>query len=187
MPIATTSAPGVSMKLPSATGGNPTEVCSAPPNVSASPSKHWATLFENGSKVTQISQIAQIIDWLLLYKHRKEGENGRRLRAQCPVSTAGKYAGPIPAENRTSCGKSVRPQNDYNWDDLYFLRQQFSAAIEAAHFPAETTRPLGPRLSAIFTILYTQNSRKTSRFPRTRPTGATPQTFQTFQTYPLSV
>jgi hypothetical protein len=27
-----------------------------------------------------------------------------------------------------------------------------SAAIEAAHFPAETTRPLGPRLSAIFTL-----------------------------------
>ena len=36
----------------------------------------------------------------------------------------------------------------------HFLRiAQFSAAIEAAHFPAETTRPLGPRLSAIFTSL----------------------------------
>ena len=37
----------------------------------------------------------------------------------------------------------------------HFLRiAQFSAAIEAAHFPAETTRPLGPRLSAIFTSYY---------------------------------
>ena len=67
------------------------------------------------------------------------------------VVAAGKCAGPIPAENRTSCGKSIRPQNAYNWDDPYFLRSKFSAAIEAAHFPAVTTRPLGPRLSAIFT------------------------------------
>jgi len=36
-----------------------------------------------------------------------------------------------------------------------FLHEvQFSAAIEVAYFPAETTRPLGPRLSAIFTILH---------------------------------
>ena len=50
--------------------------------------------------------------------------------------SAGKCAGPIPAENRTSCGKSIRPQiNDTV--EAYFLHEvQFSAAIEAAHFPA---------------------------------------------------
>ena len=41
------------------------------------------------------------------------------------------------------------------WVRMDFLHEvQFSAAIEAAHFPAETTRPLGPRLSAIFTLLW---------------------------------
>ena len=58
MPIATTSAPGVSMKLPSATGGIPTEVCSGLLNDTASPSKLWATPFEDGSKVTQITQMS---------------------------------------------------------------------------------------------------------------------------------
>ena len=54
MPIATTSAPGVSMKLPNATDGIPTEVCSGLLNDTASPSKLYATPLENGSKVTQM-------------------------------------------------------------------------------------------------------------------------------------
>ena len=38
------------------------------------------------------------------------------------------------------------------WGRMDFLHEvQFSAGIGPAHFPAETTRPLGPRLSAIFT------------------------------------
>ncbi len=35
------------------------------------------------------------------------------------VVSAGKYAGPIPAENRTSCGKSIRSPN-YDMDKLLF-------------------------------------------------------------------
>ena len=46
------------------------------------------------------------------------------------------------------------PSVFYYLDSFYFLHEvRFSAAIEAAHFLAETTRPLGPRLSAIFTFL----------------------------------
>ena len=42
----------------------------------------------------------------------------------------------------------------YNWDRrIVCAFAQFSAGIGPAHFPAETTRPLGPRLSAIFTYL----------------------------------
>ena len=51
--------------------------------------------------------------------------------------------------------KYLRPQIINDTDEAYFLHEvQFSAAIEAAHFPAETTRPLGPRLSAIFAFFY---------------------------------
>jgi hypothetical protein len=41
-----------------------------------------------------------------------------------------------------------------NCGQIDFLHEvQFSAGIGPAHFPAETTRPLGPRLSAIFTFI----------------------------------
>ena len=55
------------------------------------------------------------------------------------VVAAGKCAGPIPAKNRTSCGKSIRTQICCYMVKANFLRQQFSAAIEAAHFPAAET------------------------------------------------
>jgi hypothetical protein len=43
-----------------------------------------------------------------------------------------------------------------------FLHEvQFFAGIGHAHFPAETTRPLGPRLSAIFTFFLSNTVRKT--------------------------
>ena len=52
MPIATTSAPGVSMKLPNATDGIPTEVCSGLLNDTASPSKLCAMPLENGDSAS---------------------------------------------------------------------------------------------------------------------------------------
>jgi len=44
---------------------------------------------------------------------------------------------------------------------------RFSAGIGPAHFPAETTRPLGPRLSAIFTFFMnnSQIRNKSNRDP----------------------
>ena len=49
---------------------------------------------------------------------------------------------------------TLRPFH-YNWDRRIFCAfVQFSAGIGPAHFPAETTRPLRPRLSAIFTFFY---------------------------------
>jgi hypothetical protein len=39
-------------------------------------------------------------------------------------------------------------------DGIFCAFAQFSAGIGPAHFPAETTRPLGPRLSAIFTFSF---------------------------------
>jgi len=45
----------------------------------------------------------------------------------------------------------IRP---YQAGPVYFLHEvQFSAGIGPAHFPAATTRPLRPRLSAIFSLL----------------------------------
>ena len=52
----------------------------------------------------------------------------------------------LRAENKAS------PDNDYlGPDGIFCAFAQFSAGIEPAHFPAETTRALSPRLSAIFT------------------------------------
>ena len=53
-------------------------------------------------------------------------------------------------------------------DPIYFLHEvQFSAGIGPAHIPAETTRPLGPRLSAIFTFFMnnSQIRNKSNRDP----------------------
>ena len=60
------------------------------------------------------------------------------------VPPAGKCAGPIPAENCANAQK-IQPATDiYVMIRDYFLHEvQFSAAIGAAHFLAETTRPLG--------------------------------------------
>ena len=48
--------------------------------------------------------------WTSTRHRHKTGENGRQPRPNGLVVSAGKCAGPIPAENRTSCGKSIRPQ-----------------------------------------------------------------------------
>ena len=54
--------------------------------------------------------------------------------------SARKCAGPITAKNRTSCGKSIRTQIFIDTVKANFLHEvQFSAAIEAAHFPAVET------------------------------------------------
>ncbi len=57
--------------------------------------------------------------------------------------------------------KIADAENNYSsivnntWGRTDFLHEvQFFAGIGPAHFPAETTRPLGPRLSAIFTSLF---------------------------------
>ena len=48
----------------------------------------------------------------------------------------------------------IRPYQRNIWGRMDFLHEvQFFAGIGPAHFPAETTRPLRPRLSAIFTLL----------------------------------
>ncbi len=53
------------------------------------------------------------------------------------VVSARKCAGPIPAKNRTSCEKTIRPPIFSVTVEEYFLHEvQFSAVIEAAHFPA---------------------------------------------------
>ena len=41
------------------------------------------------------------------------------------VVSAGKCADPIPAENRTSCKKSIRTQMLLRWTNIYFLRKHF--------------------------------------------------------------
>ena len=70
------------------------------------------------------------------------------------VVAAGKCAGPIPAENCANAQKKMWVDIMTGFGPAYFLHEvQFSAGIGPAHFPAETTRPLGPRLSAIFTLL----------------------------------
>ena len=59
------------------------------------------------------------------------------------VVSAGKCAGPIPAENCANAQKILRPQAFYSgrsfilhFDPNDFLHEvQFSAAIGAAHFP----------------------------------------------------
>ena len=50
--------------------------------------------------------------------------------------SARKCAGPIPAENCANAQKILRPQIFNDTVEAYFLHEvQFSAAIEAAHFP----------------------------------------------------
>jgi len=47
------------------------------------------------------------------------------------------------------------PDSETIWDRMDFLHEvQFSAGIEPAHFLAETTRPLRPRLSAFSPYFY---------------------------------
>ncbi len=51
--------------------------------------------------------------------------------------------------------KIMRVDEVARFRPTYFLHEvQFFAGIGPAHFPAETTRPLGPRLSAIFSSLF---------------------------------
>ena len=78
----------------------------------------------------------------------KKGENGRRLRAQCPVSTAGKCAASMAAENCTSCRKSIRtPRHIKIWS-----RRIFCAAIFCRYwtctFSCRNNQAIGLRLSA---------------------------------------
>ena len=77
----------------------------------------------------------------------KVGENGRQPRPNGLVVSARKCAGPIPAKNRTSCEKSIRTPIFSVTVEAYFLHEvQFSAAIEAAHFPAAETGHLARSL-----------------------------------------
>jgi hypothetical protein len=46
------------------------------------------------------------------------------------VVSAGKYAGPIPAENRTSCGKSIRAQTNTRSLCYYHARYCQSAFVK---------------------------------------------------------
>ena len=56
-------------------------------------------------------------------------------------------------QQKIATQKIMRVDSMTDFGPDYFLHEvQFSAGIGPAHFPAETTRPLGPRLSAIFTF-----------------------------------
>ena len=94
----------------------------------------------------------------MIYKDFKLGENGRRPRPNGLVFSAGKCAGPIPAKNRTSCGKSIRTPN--NMDKQLFSARSayFLKPIGGFNFPAKSpllkreTRPFSPKkMNAIFT------------------------------------
>ena len=72
--------------------------------------------------------------------------------ASIAAPTAGKCAASMAAKNYEENIYSSISNNI--WDRKDFPHEvRFSAGIGPALFPAETTRPLGPRLSAIFTIL----------------------------------
>ncbi len=67
-----------------------------------------------------------------------------------PVTAAGKCAASMAAENLHFVQKILACRY-YNilWGRMDFPHElRFSAGIGPAHFLAETTRPLGPRLSA---------------------------------------
>ena len=61
--------------------------------------------------------------------------------------------------------KSIRPQIFNDTVEANFLHEvQFSAAIEAAHFPAAETGQLSPQSPAIFSFLSIFLSRSHARF-----------------------
>ena len=86
-------------------------------------------LLHHCSRINLQSFFSLIIYWYFC-------ENGRRLRAQCPVSTAGKLS--PQCRQKIANAENKYSSIELTFGTVYFPHEvRFSAAIEAAYFPAD--------------------------------------------------